>query len=67
MDFEEFEKRIWEKGFGIAAMNHYSINGKRMLYCIIYNTQKGKAFMQEGDISSDVFEKLYGRVDSENL
>ena len=28
MNFEEFEKKILEKGYGIVAMNHHIINGK---------------------------------------
>ncbi len=62
MDFEEFEKKIEAYGFGIVAMNHYTLQGKRHLFCVILNSLTGTAFRAEGQISSEVFESLYEQI-----
>ena len=62
MDFEEFEKKIAEKDYGIVAMNHYSIKGKRYTYCVVFNKSKGKAFQSEAQDSKEVFENIYNQI-----
>lgn len=62
MDFEEFEKKILEKGYGIVAMNHYFLNNKRHLFCAILNAKKQRAFKEEGENSEDVFENIYNQI-----
>jgi len=62
MNFEEFEKKIEEKGFGVVAMNHYTLKGKRHLFCVILNTAKGTAFRAESETSNEVFEILYTKL-----
>ena len=62
MKFEEFEKKILEKNYGIVAMNHYSINGKRYLYCVVLSKDKKKAFQFEGENSEEVFENIYNQI-----
>jgi hypothetical protein len=62
MTFEEFEKNTWEKGYGIVAMNHYSMNGKRYMYCVVFNKSKDKAIQAEGEISQDVFQKIFQQI-----
>ena len=43
-------------------MNHYTLNGKRHLFCVILNTVKGIAFRTESETSSQVFEELYNKI-----
>ncbi len=62
MKFEEFEKKIWRKGYGIVAMNHYTVRGKRYTYCVVLNRNKGKAFRAEAKNSEDAFEKIYAQI-----
>jgi len=66
MDFEEFEKKILEKGYGIVAMNHYSMNRKRYLYCVVLSKDKEKAFQAEGENSQEVFEDIYNQIIKSN-
>jgi len=62
MNFEEFEKKIFEKGYGIVAMNHYFINNECHLFCVILNTKKQIAFKSEGENSYEVFENIYNQI-----
>jgi len=62
MKFEEFEKEVWKKGYGIVAMNHYTIGGKRRTYCVVLSRDKGRAFQSEGGSSEEVFEDIYKRA-----
>jgi len=60
MNFERFEKILKHHGFGIAAMNHYSLNGKSyLLYCVVLRRE---TVFQEGGPSSDVFRRLVRRI-----
>ena len=62
MKFEEFERKIWSAGYGIAAMNHYTMNGVRYTYCVLLHRETDSAFKEEGQHSEDVFEQLYERL-----
>lgn len=62
MNFKEFEQKILEKGFAIAAMNHYHLNNKLNLFCVVMNTKKQIAFKAEGEDSEKVFENLYEQI-----
>ncbi len=62
MDFEEFQNKILEKGYGIIGMNHYSLNGKLYLFCSIMNTKSNIAFKAEEENFQDVFEKLFNKI-----
>lgn len=64
MKFEEFEKKIQEKGYGVAAMNHYAINGKLYTYCVVLNKSEDKAFQGESENSEEVFDKIYDQIKS---
>ena len=63
MNFEEFEKKIWEKGYGIAAMNHYTIKGKRRTYCVVVSRDKERAFHSEVENSEDVFGGIIKQIE----
>ncbi len=65
MTFEDFEKVIATLGFGIVAMNHYSMNGKRYLYCAILNGKTNTAFRSEGEESRLVFDDLIHQIEKE--
>lgn len=60
--FEEFEGKIWKRGYGIAAMNHYTINGQRLTYCVVLNRAKQRAFKSERENSEKVFEDIYNQI-----
>lgn len=62
MKFEEFESKIREMGFGIAAMNHYSLNGKDYTYCVVLNSKKGIAFKGEAETSEEVFDMIFEKI-----
>lgn len=62
MKFEEFERKVWEKGYGIAAMNHYTIGGKRRTYCVVLSRNKERAFQAEGENSEEVFESILNQI-----
>lgn len=62
MTFKKFEKAIWEKGYAIVAMNHYTIKNERRTYCVVLNRNKTKAFQAEAKNSEDVFENLYKQI-----
>lgn len=62
MKYEEFEKELWEKGYGIVAMNHYTINGERHTYCVVLSRNKERAFQAEGISSGEVFQKIYNQI-----
>jgi len=62
MKFEDFEKKIWDKGYGIVAMNHYSLNGKRHTYVVILNKNKTTAIQAEAENSEDAFQKIYSKI-----
>jgi hypothetical protein len=62
MKFEEFEKNILEKGYGIAAMNHYSINGKLYTYCVVLSRDTERAFKAEAENSEDLFDDIYNQI-----
>jgi len=62
MNFEEFEKKILEEGYGIVAMNHYVIGGKRYLYCVVLSKDQERAFQSEWKNSKEVFENLYNQM-----
>ncbi|MBN2202575.1 MAG: hypothetical protein JW700_00080 [Candidatus Aenigmarchaeota archaeon] len=62
MKFEEFERTIRENGFGIAAMNHYSINGKDYTYCVVLNSKKGVAFKGEAQTSEEAFDIIIEKI-----
>ena len=47
MKFEEFEKNILEKDYGIVAMNHFTISGKRYTYRVVLSRNKERAFQSE--------------------
>ncbi|MFH0928790.1 MAG: hypothetical protein V1818_00340 [Candidatus Aenigmatarchaeota archaeon] len=61
MKFEEFEKRIREMGYGIAAMNHYIFGGKNYTYCVVLG-KNDKAFQAEGESSEKVFEMIINKI-----
>ena len=66
MNFEEFEKKILEKGYWIVAMNQYSVNGKCYTYCVVFNKSEEKAFKSEAQDSKEVFEDIHNQIiDSE--
>ena len=62
MKFEEFEKKIWENNYRIAAMNHYTVGGKRYTYCVVLNKSKSRAFKAEAENSEEVFESIYNQI-----
>lgn len=62
MDFREFEKRVWEKGYGIVAMNHYTIGGKRYTYCVVLSRNKERAFQSEAQNSEEAFENIFNQI-----
>jgi hypothetical protein len=62
MKFEEFERKILERGYGIAAMNHYTINGKLHTYCVVLSRNKERAFQAEAENSEKVFDKIYNEI-----
>jgi len=62
MEFEEFEKKILAKSYGIAAMNHYSLGGKLHTYCVVFKKSTGKAFQSEAQDSKEVFEDIYRQM-----
>ena len=62
MKFEEFEKKIWEKGYGIVSMNHYTISGKRYTYCVVLSRNRERAFQAEAESSEDVFQNIYNQI-----
>lgn len=62
MEFEEFEKKIWRKDYGITAMNHYTISGKRYTYCVVLSRDKKQAFQSEAENSEEVFESIYNQI-----
>ncbi len=62
MNFEEFENKIGEKGYGIAAMNHYSINGKRYTYLVVLSRDKERAFQAEASTSKEAFEIIINKI-----
>lgn len=56
MSFEDFEKEIDSKGYGIVALNHYSIkNNQRHTYCVILGKNNTRAIKAEGVSSKGVF------------
>ena len=62
MGFKEFEKEIWEKGYGITAMNHYMVSGKRHTYCVVLSKDKQRAFQFEAENSEEVFKSIYNQL-----
>lgn len=67
--FENFESAIWGMGFGIVAMNHYTLNfggvKPRHLYCVVLERTecgKGRAFKAEGQKSSRVFANIIKQI-----
>jgi hypothetical protein len=62
MTFEEFETCILKNGYGIVAMNHYSINGERYLYCVIMNKDGSRAIKEEGKESTKVFQSILDKL-----
>ena len=62
MTFEKFEIYIFEKGYGIVAMNHYSINNERHLYCVVMNKDGSKAIKAEGKKSVEVFQSIADKL-----
>jgi|TARA_Y100000310_G_scaffold299391_1_gene334212 hypothetical protein len=62
MKLEEFEKSIRERGYGIAAMNHYSLDSVDFTYCVILNKSKDRAFQSQAEKSEDVFESIYDQM-----
>jgi hypothetical protein len=63
MKFEEFEKKIREKGYGIAAMNHYNMGGKPYTFCVIFGKNKERAFKAEAEKSEDVFDSIISQIE----
>ena len=49
-------------GYGIVAMNHYTMNSERKTYCVVLNNNKKQAFKFEADNSEDVFENIYNQI-----
>ena len=62
MTFEEFEKILGEKRYGIIAMNHYSLHGKRYTYCVVLGNNKQRAIQAEGEDSQTVFQTIYKKI-----
>lgn len=62
MKFEEFEREVWKKGYGIVAMNHYTINNKRYTYCVVLGRDEERAFQDEAENSEKVFENIYRKI-----
>jgi hypothetical protein len=62
MKFEEFEKKIKEKGYGIVAMNHYTLGGKWHTYCVVLSKNSDKAIKAEDENSEDVFKKICEQI-----
>ena len=66
MNFEDFEKAIWDRGYGIAAMNHYTIKGKRYTYCVVVSRDCERAFKSEKNNFSDGFESIVDQINNYN-
>ena len=49
-------------GYGIVAMNHYTMNSERKTYCVVLNNNKKQAFKFEANNSEDVFENIYNQI-----
>ena len=62
MKFEQFEKEIKENGYGIVAMNHYTLSGKWQTYCVVLSKNSDKAIKAEAENSEDVFEKIFEQI-----
>ncbi len=58
MDFELFERKLLQYGYGIVACNHYSLHKVRHLYCVIMHKDGMRSFKAEGQLSGVVFERL---------
>ena len=62
MFFEDFERTIWEWGYGIVALNHFTKAGKRSTYCVVLSRDSMKAFKSEGSCSTEVFEDIRNQI-----
>ena len=66
MKFEEFEKAIWERGYGIAAMNHYTIQGEKYTYCVVISRNCERAFKSGKNSSCEGFKSIVDQIDNYN-
>lgn len=66
MKFEDFEKQIKEKGYGIVAMNHYTLGGKGHTYCVVLSKNSDKAIKAEAENSEDVFKQIFEQIKAIN-
>ena len=62
MKFEDFEREIWKKGYGIAAFNHYSIKGERYTYCVVLSRDCERAFKAEEKNSEKAFDSIFEQI-----
>ena len=62
MKFEEFEEKIRAKGFGIVAMNHYTLKGVWRTYCVVLGEGGKEAIKAEAEKSEDVFDEIYRKI-----
>ena len=62
MKFEQFEKEIKERGYGIVAMNHYSINKIWHTYCVVLGKDDKTAFKVEATNSEEVFKNIFEQI-----
>lgn len=67
MKFEDFEREIKQKGYGIVAMNHYSLSKIWHTYCVVLSKDNKTAFKAESTNSEDVFKNIFEQIlNSEN-
>ncbi len=62
MTFEKFEGIISKHGYGIVAMNYYTLNQNRFLYCVILNQDESNAIKGENKKSSLVFQEIVEKL-----
>lgn len=70
MTFEDFEEQLWCRyGYGIVAMNHYTITGARRLYIAVLERRPiepwpPRAFKAEGEDSGEVFADIIRQIEA---
>lgn len=62
MKFENFEKQIWKRGYGIAALNHYFCKTTYYTYCAIFNKNEKRGLAAEDTTSEKVFDTLFEQL-----
>ncbi len=64
MNFEDFEEEIRDMGYGIVALNHYSIQDQRYTYCCILGENSTRAIKAQGMSSNEVFLSIIKQLDA---